>query len=49
MTCYGATVLAFGLFVVVMITPRNRVPEQAVVEALKSGDHERAVSLMLDL
>jgi hypothetical protein len=46
---YGATVLAFSLFVVVMITPRTRVQEKTVVEALKSDDPDRAVRLMLDL
>jgi hypothetical protein len=46
---YGAAVLAFSLFVVVMITPRTRVEEKTVVEALKRGDHDRAVRLMLDL
>jgi hypothetical protein len=46
---YGAAVLAFSLFVVVMITPRTRVQEKAVVEALKSDDPDRAVRLMLDL
>jgi hypothetical protein len=46
---YGAAVLAFSLFVVVMITPRTRVEEKTVVEALKSDDPDRAVRLMLDL
>ena len=46
---YGAAVLAFSLFVVVMTTPRTRVEEKTVVEALKRGDHDRAVKLMLDL
>ena len=35
---YGAAVLAFSLFVVVMTTPRTRVEEKTVVEALKRGD-----------
>jgi hypothetical protein len=46
---YGAAVLAFSLFVVVMTTPRTRVEEKTVVEALKRGEHDRAVKLMLDL
>jgi len=46
---YGAAVLAFSLFVVVMTTPRTRVDEKTVVEALKRGDHDGAVKLMLDL
>jgi hypothetical protein len=46
---YGAAVLAFSLFVVVMTTPRTRVREKTVVEALKRGDHDHAVKLMLDL
>ena len=46
---YGAAVLAFSLLVVVMITPRNRVQEKTVVEALKRGEHDHAVKLMLDL
>jgi hypothetical protein len=46
---YGAAVLAFSLFVVVMTTPRTRVEEKTVVEALKNGDPDRAVKLMLDL
>jgi hypothetical protein len=46
---YGASVLAFSLFVVVMTTPRNRVEEKTIVEALKRGDHDHAVKLMLDL
>ena len=46
---YGAAVLSFSLFVVVMITPRTRVREKTVVEALKRGDHDHAVKLMLDL
>jgi hypothetical protein len=46
---YGAAVMAFSLFVIVMTTPRTRVEEKTVVEALKSGDHDRAVKLMLDL
>jgi len=46
---YGAAVLAFSLFVVVMTTPRTRVQEKTVVEALKRGDHDGAVKLMLDL
>jgi hypothetical protein len=46
---YGAAVLAFSLFVVVMTTPRTRVEEKTVVEALKRGDNDGAVKLMLDL
>jgi hypothetical protein len=46
---YGAAVLAFSLFVVVMITPRTRVEEKTVVDALKRGDHDGAVKMMLDL
>jgi len=46
---YGAAVLAFSLFVVVMTTPRTRVEEKTVVEALKRGDPDDAVKLMLDL
>jgi hypothetical protein len=46
---YGAAVLAFSLFVVVMTTPRTRAEEKTVVEALKRGDHDGAVKLMLDL
>lgn len=46
---YGAAVLAFSLFVVVMITPRTRVQDKTIVDALKRGQHERAVKLTLDL
>jgi hypothetical protein len=46
---YGAAVLAFGLIGVVMIAGPNRVRERAVVEALKRGDHDQAVKMMLNL
>jgi hypothetical protein len=46
---YGAAVLAFSLFVVVMITPRTRVQDKTIVDALKRGQHDRAVKLTLDL
>jgi hypothetical protein len=46
---YGAAVLLFSLIVVVMTTPRTRVEEKTVVEALKRGELNRAVKLMLDL
>jgi hypothetical protein len=46
---YSAAVLAFSLLVVVMTTPRSRAQEKTVVEALRRGDHDRAVKLMLDL
>jgi hypothetical protein len=46
---YGAFVLTFGLMGVAMIARSNRVREEAVVEALKRGEHDQAVRMMLDL
>jgi hypothetical protein len=46
---YSAAVLAFSSLVVVITTPRTRAQEKTVVEALRRGDHDRAVKLMLDL
>jgi hypothetical protein len=46
---YGAFVLTFGLMGIAMIVRPNRAQEEAVVEALKRGDHDQAVRMMLDL
>jgi hypothetical protein len=46
---YGATVLICGAIAIVMTTQPDAMREKAAVEALKSGDADQAVRLMLDL